>query len=175
RLPVAPFDVVHVDDTDAFLMNSQGLIETVSDADIPNVADVHEILRAHYFIPWQYSAWVIGYNPDKVAEPPQSFADLWNPKYAGMIGLTDGHWYHHMEMAALVQGGDLTDIAGMKSALLDLKKATNPRLYPGHLQQAQALKSDEVVIATNYKSRVVQFGTDGINLPRLFRPKEQSP
>lgn len=168
RLPKAAFDVSHLDDTDAFIMNSQGVVEELTDKDIPNLADVHQQLRAPYFVPWQFSAWVMAYNPDKVKEPPKSFADLWNPKYAGMIGLTDTHWYHHMEMAALVNGGDLTNANNIKKALLDLKKATKPRLYPQHLQQAQAFKNDEVVIGTNYKSRVIQFGSEGIKLTPVF-------
>jgi putative spermidine/putrescine transport system substrate-binding protein len=168
RLPKAAFDVSHLDDTDAFFMNSQGVLEEFSEKDIPNLADCHEQLRAPYFIPWQFSGWVIAYNPDKVKEPPQKFADLWNTKYAGMIGLTDTHWYHHMEMAAIVNGGDLTNIKNIKSALLDLKKATNPRLYPQHLQQAQAFKNEEVVIGTNYKSRIIQFGAEGVKLTPVF-------
>ena len=171
RLPRASFDVTHFDDTDAFFMNSQGLVEELSEKEIPNLADTHEQLRAPYFIPWQFSGWVIGYNPDKVKEPPKKFADLWSSKYEGMIGLTDTHWYHHMEMAALVNGGDLTNIANIKSALLDFKKATKPRLYPQHLQQAQALKNEEVVIGTNYKSRLIQFGTEGVKTLPVF-PEE---
>jgi putative spermidine/putrescine transport system substrate-binding protein len=168
RLPRAAFDVSHLDDTDAYFMNSQGVLEELSEKEIPNLADVHEQIRAPYFIPWQFSGWVIGYNPDKVKEPPQKFADLWNPKYAGMIGFTDNHWYHHMEMAALVNGGDLTNIKNIKSALLDLKKATNPRLYPQHLQQAQAFKNDEISIGPNYKSRIIQFASEGIKLTPVF-------
>lgn len=168
RLPKAAFDVVHLDDTDAFYMNSQGVLDAISEQDVPNLADVHQQLRAPYFVPWQFSGWVVGFNPDKVSDPPKNFADLWNPKYAGMIGLTDPHWYHHMEMAALVNGGDLTNIKNIKSALMDLKKATNPRLYPQHLQQAQGLKNEEVVIATNYKSRIVQFGSEGVKITPVF-------
>ncbi len=168
RLPKAAFDVAHLDDTDAYFMHSQGVLEEVSEKSIPNLAYVHEQLRAPYFIPWQFSGWVIGYKPDKVKDPPQKFADLWNPKYAGMIGFTDNHWYHHMEMAALVNGGDLTNIKNMKSALLDLKKATSPRLYPQHLQQAQAFKNDEISIGPNYKSRIIQFASEGIKLAPVF-------
>lgn len=171
RLPRGSLDVAHLDDIDAYFMDSQGVLEPLDESKVPRLAKVHPELRLPYFVPWQFSGWVIAYNPEKVPDPPKSFADLWNPKYAGMIGLTDLHWAHHMEMAGLVNGGSMTDIPKMKSALLDLKKAVQPKLYPQHLQQAQGFKNGEVTIGTNYKSRLLQFAHEGVNV-KPFYPAE---
>lgn len=168
RLPRGTLDVIHLDDVDASFMNTQGVLQALDDNNVPRLANVHSQLKLPYFIPWQFSGWTIAYNPEKVPEPPKSFADLWNPKYAGMIGLTEPHWFHHMEMAGLVNGGSMTDIEKMKSALLDLKKAVAPKIYPQHLQQAQALQNGEIAIITNYKSRVLQFAKEGVKLEPVY-------
>lgn len=165
-LPRSSLDVAHTDDAMAYELAAMGALAELDEKTIPNLADVVPSLRLPTFVPWQYSAWVIGYNPDTVKEPPGSFADLWNPKYKGLIGLTDPHWAHHVEMAALRTGGSLdkVDVAAVKSELLEMKKAVAPRVYPGHLQAAQALKNGEIQITTNYKARILQFGIDGVSV-----------
>lgn len=170
RLPRGTLDVAHLDDAGAFEMEAQGVLEPVSEKDIPNLKDVLPQLKSSTFVPWQYSGWVIGYNPDKLKDPPKSFADLWDPKYAGMIGLTDVHWFHHMEVAALKVGKTLDNInvEQLKASMMDMKKATKPRIYPGHLQQEQALKNEEVLIATNYKARLLQFASEGVRVEPVF-------
>ena len=166
RLPRAPMDVAHMDDATAFELNALEAVETLDETAIPLLKDVPSILRTSTFVPWQYSAWVVGYNPDKVKDAPKSFADLWDPKYKGMIGLSDAHWFHHMEVAALKVGKTLAkiDIAAVKDSMMEMKKATNPRIYPNHLQQAQALKNEEILVATNYKARLLQFASEGANV-----------
>jgi putative spermidine/putrescine transport system substrate-binding protein len=166
RLPKAPMDVAHMDDATAFELNALEALDPIDEAGVPRLKDVVQQLKTPTFVPWQYSGWVLGYNPDKVKEPPKSFADLWDPKYKGMIGLSDAHWFHHMEVAALKIGKTLDNIdpEAIKASMLEMKKATNPRIYPNHLQQAQALKNEEIVVATNYKARLLQFASEGANV-----------
>lgn len=170
RLPRGTLDVAHLDDAGMFEMTAQGVIENITEKDVPRLKDVVPQLRSPTFVPWQYSGWVIGYNPDKVKDLPVSFADLWNPKYVGMVGLTDTHWYHHIEVAALKVGKDFANIniGAVKDAMMDFKKTVKPRIYPGHLQQAQALKNEEVVVVTNYKSRLLQFATEGVKVKSVY-------
>ena len=63
-----------------------------------------------------------------------------------MIGLSDAHWFHHIEVAALKIGKSLEniDIAAVKASMMEMKKAADPRIYPNHLQIAQALKNEEI-------------------------------
>lgn len=173
RLPRGTIDVAHLDDASAFEMESQGVLETIDESKIPNLKNVAPGLKSATFVPWQYSGWVIGYNPDKLKDHPKSFADLWNPKYAGMIGLSDTHWYHHIEVAALKVGKSLEniDVEKIKAAMMEMKKATKPRIYPGHLQQEQGLKNEEILIGTNYKSRLLQFASEGVRVVPYY-PKE---
>jgi putative spermidine/putrescine transport system substrate-binding protein len=170
RLPRAPMDVAHMDDATAFELNALECVDVLDEAAVPRLKDVVPQLRTPTFVPWQYSGWVVGYNPSKVKDAPKSFADLWDPKYKGMIGLSDAHWFHHMEMAALKIGKSLDkiDVDAVKASMMDLKKATNPRIYPNHLQQAQALKNEEILIGTNYKARFLQFAAEGANVTPAY-------
>ena len=170
RLPKAPMDVAHMDDATAFELNALEAVEIIDETEVPSLKDVASRLKTPTFVPWQYSAWVVGYNPDKVKDAPKGFVDLWNPKYKGMIGLSDVHWFHHMEVAALKIGKtlDKIDIAAVKDSMMELKKATNPRIYPNHLQQAQALKNEEILVATNYKARLLQFASEGANVVPVY-------
>jgi len=170
RLPQGTLDVAHLDDAAAFEMAAAGVLEKVTESDVPRLKNVDPKLRTDTFVPWQYSGWVIGYNPEKVKDVPASFADLWNPKYEGMVGLTDTHWYHHVEVGALKVGKSFDNIKvdDVKASMMEFKKAVKPRIYPGHLQQEQALKNEEVVIGTNYKARLLQFATEGVKVKPVY-------
>jgi putative spermidine/putrescine transport system substrate-binding protein len=101
RLPRAPMDVAHMDDATAFELNALDALDKIDEAAVPRLKDVIPLLSTPTFVPWQYSAWIIGYNPSKLKDGPKSFGDLWDPKYKGIIGLSNEHWFHHMECAAL--------------------------------------------------------------------------
>jgi spermidine/putrescine transport system substrate-binding protein len=40
-----------------------------------------------YSVPWATGSTGIGWNPKYIKEPPTSISDLWNPKYAGHVGM----------------------------------------------------------------------------------------
>jgi putative spermidine/putrescine transport system substrate-binding protein len=170
RLPRAPMDVAHMDDATAFELAALESLDPLDEAAVPRLKDVPAQLKTPTFVPWQYSGWVIGYNPSKIKEAPKSFADMWDPKYKGMIGLSDAHWFHHIEVAALKIGKTLDNINidAVKASMMEMKKATSPRIYPNHLQIAQALKNEEIAIATNYKARLLQFATEGANVLPVY-------
>ena len=70
-------------------MNAQGVLETLDMSRIPSGRNIFEKLRLPYLVPVIYGGVVILYNPAKIPERPTSFADLWNPKYAGRVGVMD--------------------------------------------------------------------------------------
>jgi putative spermidine/putrescine transport system substrate-binding protein len=166
RLPRAPMDVAHMDDATAFELNALDALDKIDEAAVPRLKDVIPLLRTPTFVPWQYSAWIIGYNFSKLKDGPKSFGDLWDPKYKGIIGLSNEHWFHHMECAALKIGKSLDnmDAEAVKASMMEWKKAASPRIYPNHLQIEQALKNEEILIAPEYKARILQFASDGVNV-----------
>lgn len=166
RLPRAPMDVAHMDDATAYELTTMDLLDPIDEKAVPRLKDVVPGLRTPTFQPWQYSAWVIGYNPTKLKEAPKSFADLWDPKYKGIVGLSDLHWFHHFECAALKVGGSLdkVDVEAVKASMMKWKEAASPRIYPGHLQIEHALKNGEILVAPEYKSRILQFAAEGVDV-----------
>lgn len=163
-LPRSTIDVAHVSEADAYLLQSQGVWDAVDESKVPNLKFVHGNLKTSYFVPWQYSGWVLVVNPSKVPEAPRRFADLLNPRYAGKVGMTDIHYALHVRAAALAASGNVHDVAGGQRWLLELKKAVQPRLYPGHEQVQVALKNEEVWLSTNFRSRTLQFAHEGVNV-----------
>lgn len=107
-----------------------------------------------------------------LAEPePTSFADLWNPKYENRVGLNDGIYFQYIYAASLSQGGSMGNVDKAFPALLDMKKAVKPRLYPTHQALAAAFNSEEVWISANYSSRIIQWGREGVPVKWAY-PKE---
>lgn len=58
-----------------------------------------------YFVPWEWGYESILVRADKVSELPDSWADLWDPQYAGHVALWDSGEANHA-VAALALGFD---------------------------------------------------------------------
>lgn len=164
RIRRASADVIHVNSSDAFELNQQGVVAELDTARMPNYADTAPELRSPYFVPWLYSGVVIIYDKNKVPEPPKSYAELWDPKWAGRIGLTNQLYFNYMMMAGLVQNGDMTSVEEGKPMLERLVAESRPRLYAAHQQLQAGLANGEVDIAINYKARGLQWAHDGLPL-----------
>ena len=171
RLRRGTVDIVHLNDSDSFEMNAQDVLAELDPARIPNLATTVPALRRPYFLPWLYSGVVLLHNPARVPEPPTSYAELWDPKWAGRLGLTNQLYFNYMMMAGLVHGGTMTNADAGKARLLDLKSLVKPRIYPTHQLLAAALANGEVDLAVNYKARGLQWAHDGIPV-RVTYPAE---
>lgn len=171
RLHHGTIDVIHLNDSDAYEMNRQGVLEPLDLARIPNDADVVPALRRPYFVPWLYSGVVILYNPAKVPAPPQSYEDLWDARWSGRLGITNQLYFMYLMMAGLIKGGNMTNAESGKTRLAALKTLVNPRIYGTHQQLAAGLANGEVDLAVNYKARGLQWAHDGLPL-RVKYPAE---
>ena len=163
-------DVVHLNDADAYEMNHQGVLATLDQQYLPNYADTVTSLRQPYFVPWLYSAVVIVCNAKAVKEPPKSFAELWDKKWAGRLGLTTQLYFMYVMMAGLVKDGSTTS-ADAKAKLEELKRLTSPRIYATHQTLQAGLANGEIDITVEYKARGAQFANGGIPLAMQY-PKE---
>jgi len=171
RLPRGSIDVAHVSISDAYFLNVSEAIDTIEFAKIPNAADLLEQVKTPYFLPWLYSTWEIVYNPQKIKDAPTSLADLWNPKYAGRVGVTNQHYQDYIQMASLLATGKLHEFDAAKKKLLELKAVNKPKVYESHQQIAVGFKDGEIWIACNYRARALQFQADGLPVNVSF-PKE---
>jgi putative spermidine/putrescine transport system substrate-binding protein len=171
NLPRGTIDVAHFSGADAFEMNEQGILETLDVSKIPNFVNTRANLRSPYFMPWVFGGVTLAYNPKFIKEPPTSFAELWNPKYAGKVGVLDQSFYNWIYMAALVNGGKMNNVEPGWAKLAEMKQAMKPRIYPAHQQLAAGFAAEEVWISANYSARIAQWAKDGVSV-RSSYPKE---
>lgn len=157
NLPRGTIDVAHFTDADAYELQVQGALEPLDYSKLPNAKHLLPGMRNPYFLPWVYSGVELIYNPDKIAVPPTSFADLMDPKYAGRVGLIDQIYFNYLYAYALLAGGSMQNVTPGLDKLLALKKAVQPKIYPSHQQLAAAMSSGEVWISANYKARAAQW------------------
>jgi putative spermidine/putrescine transport system substrate-binding protein len=170
RLPRGSVDVTWLSDADAYEMDQAGVLEPIDQSKIPNWKYIDTKLQVPHIVTWIYGGIVLMYNPNKVPEP-KSFADLWNPKYADRVGINDGIYFQYIYAASLAHGGAMGNVDKAFPALLDLKKAVKPRLYPTHQALAAAFNSEEVWISANYSSRIIQWTKEGVPVKWSY-PKE---
>ena len=171
NLPRGSIDVAHFSAGDAFELHEQDVLETLDASKIPNLAHVRAGLKTPYFVPWVFGAVTLAYNPKYVKEPPTSFADLWNPKYAGRVGVLDQSYYNWIYMAALVNGGKMDSVDPGFAKLAEMKQAIKPRLYPTHQHLAAGFSNEEVWISANYSARIAQWAKGGVPVRSAY-PKE---
>lgn len=171
NLPRGSIDVAHFSAGDAYELNQQGVLDQLDLDKIPNYAKVRPGLRAPYFVPWVFGGVTLAYNPKFIDTPPRSLAELWNPKYAGKLGVLDQSYYNWIYMAALVAGGKLDQVEPGFAMLSDMKRAMRPKIYPTHQQLAAAFASEDIWISANYSARITQWAKDGISVRSAY-PEE---
>ncbi|MDQ4409267.1 MULTISPECIES: ABC transporter substrate-binding protein [unclassified Rhizobium] len=146
------------------------LSRSLDETKIPNLAKVHPFLRTKYSVPHMYTGRVILYNPKEVNLAPSSYADLWDPKYAGRVGVIDIQYQNTIESAAMIAGGGPSNVEPGKEKLLELKKQ-GVKIYPTNEAMAQALKSGEVVMCIMWNARGFMWKNAGIDVDVAI-PKE---
>ena len=171
RLPRGTVDIVHLGEAEAYTLFLQDALETLDYSRIPNAATMVPSMKRPYFVPWLYSAWELVYNPEKIKDPVTAYADMWNPKYAGKIGVMDSNYGNAMQTASIVASGKMDDFEGAKKMLLEWKKAVKPKVYPSHQQAQAAIKADEIWMMANYRARGLQWAKDGTKCQVAY-PKE---
>lgn len=161
-------DVAALSDVDMYELSQHGLFEPV-----PGLARAGAIipaLRKPYAVPHIYSARVILYNPSRVNPAPRFYADLWDPKYRGRVGLSDLLYAQYVETAAIVGGGGNGDFAPAWDKLRDWKRL-GARVYPSNEALAAALKSEEVWLTVMWLARGYMWKQAGIPLAHVV-PEE---
>src|SRR5947209_5068800 len=83
-----PFDVAFFDSPQVLDAARQGLIVEYPAAKSPNYNDLLPVFRNAWGPTVTMQVVGIGYNPKRIATPPKSWDELWDPKYKGRAGLT---------------------------------------------------------------------------------------
>ena len=141
---------------------------------IPELAKLGQYNGKQYLVPWEWGYDSIIVRTDKVKEIPDSWADLWDPQYAGRVSVFDS-----AEVAvvytSLALGYDpytLTDaqLQEVKQKLIDLK----PNLlgyWTDYTELNQQIASGEVWVANAWPDAYVAATAEGIPVEFIV-PKE---
>ena len=153
-------DVATLSSVDTYSLSLLGIWEPVSEATVSNLTQVLTGLGSPFSIPHIVTGMVVLYNPDKVRPAPQSFADMWDPKYRGKVGLSDIVPLYNFAVAALAFGGSMGNFDPGKPKLMELR-SHDVRIYSSNEALATALKSEEIWLTPMYVSRSYQWRQAG--------------
>ncbi len=169
RLPRGADDVDCLQAIRGHEVGDAGLVETITEAEVPNLAHVLPNLKSPVYVPHIWSAQVFIYNPDKVKEPPKTFNDLLDPKYKGRVGLGAGNYFYVMMGAALAATGDVNKVDADETKALAMKlNANGLRLYPTTDSIGAGIKSGEIDVGIMWLARVVMWQNAGIPVKAMF-------
>ncbi|CCD94411.1 putative ABC transporter (substrate binding protein) [Bradyrhizobium sp. ORS 375] len=166
-------DVSCLSDNDAYIVSQSDVFEKIDAAQVKRLDKVFPELKSDIAIPHIYSAQVILYNTNQVKTPPQSFADLWDPKWRGKIGLADILYPNNTLAAALAGGGGVSNLDPAEKKLMEWR-SLDVKIYPSNEALAAALKSEEVWLTTMWLARGFMWKKSGIPLAHVV-PKEGTP
>lgn len=170
KLPRGTQDIACFGAINGYRVNAAGLVEDLTEQQVPNLKYVQPELRMPGFVPHIYSAQVLVYNPDNVKDPPHTFGDLLDPKWKGKIGMvsTVASWV--MLAASLYETGKTTDFDKAKEFMLKLN-ANGLRLYPETDALAPAFKSGEIDVGVIWLARTFMWRNNNFPVRGNF-PKE---
>jgi putative spermidine/putrescine transport system substrate-binding protein len=154
-------DIATLSEVDTYSLSVLNVWEPINDQNVPRNKNVIEKLRSPFSVPHISTGMVVLYNPNKVNPAPKAFADFWDPKFKGRVGMSDITPLYNIAVAALVGGGSMSNFEPAKKTLAELK-ALGVRLYPSNEALATALQSEEIWMTPMYVSRGFQWRLAGI-------------
>jgi spermidine/putrescine-binding protein len=117
------YDLVQPTDYIIGLMIRQGMLQKLDKSKLPmssydpNYLDLEFDPGNEYTVPYMAGNDAIVYNADAIANPPKSYADLWNPDYAGrLVMLDDSRVIIGMTLLTLGYDVNTTDPAQLEEA-----------------------------------------------------------
>lgn len=159
-------DIAYMDISIAKQMKAEGLLETL---DFPGLDTFDEVATQAFdpdgqFVNFMTAATVIAYNPEMVDAPPTSWADLFDPKYAGKIALGDitgTSGMHFLLAVTRMKDGDFeTQDEGL--AAIDELMPDVVMLYTQADQLVELFERGDIVMAPWYPDRVGSAADKGV-------------
>jgi putative spermidine/putrescine transport system substrate-binding protein len=166
----SPYDVVHLNDDEAFLGASAGLWAPDQSAKLPSEAAIYPSLQTS-MLP-MYTSVVyelpLAYRPDAMP-PPTSWNDLWQPGITvGIPHISNSYGLTFLLIAALLNGGSASDF---KPGFAALKRLSKFKIYKGVTQGYAMFQQGEIDAGLFYGHRTRQLIDSGVKLAAAH-PKE---
>jgi spermidine/putrescine transport system substrate-binding protein len=174
-------DVVHPGVSWLKLLVENDLIQPINTSKLthwqgimPDLAAMGQYAGKQYLVPWEWGYDSILVRTDKVAEMPDSWADMWDPQYAGHVSMFDSAEAAVL-MTSVVLGYDaynLTEdqLAAIQQKLIELK----PNLlgyWTDYTEINQQVASGEVWLAVTWPDAYVAVAGEGVPVDYIT-PKE---
>jgi spermidine/putrescine-binding protein len=144
------YDLVQPTDYIVGLMIRQGLLQEMDQSKLPmanynpNYLNLAFDPGNKYTVPYMAGVDAIIYNADKVTTPPTSYADLWNPEYAGrMVFLDDSRVIIGMTLLTLGYDVNTKDPAQLEEAKTKLAELIpNVKLFDSDSPKTALIAGD---------------------------------
>ena len=123
-------------------------------------------------VPWIWGTTSMFYNADAVdGSQIDSWADLWDPQYAGKVAFFDDYTNCIM-IAALVNGDDPydPDLDAVRDKLMELKPNIRT-IWSTYDDFMSAITSGQVVIGNAWPSNITELRNQGMNIEYIY-PEE---
>ncbi len=174
-------DLVHPNTSWVKLYVESDLLEEIDTSKLsnwsgimPELAKMGQVNGKQYLVPWEWGYDSIIVRSDLVKEMPDSWADLWDPQYAGHVSINDSAEVA-VVFTSLALGYDpytLTDaqLGEVKQKLIDLK----PNLlnfWNDYTELNQQIASGELWLATAWPDAYSAAAAEGIPIEYIV-PKE---
>jgi spermidine/putrescine transport system substrate-binding protein len=124
------YDVVMINGAFTGQAISEGLIQPIDLAQIPNAADVGEAMRESpllnhegqtYGVPWVWGLTTIAVNDNAFPEPPTSIQVMWDEAHRGKVVIRDDA-LENIQFAAIATGQSINDIQDMDAVRAKLEE-----------------------------------------------------
>jgi putative spermidine/putrescine transport system substrate-binding protein len=157
-----------------------GVLEYADAKAVPNYADLYDWARTVKAPEGQIGlvantliSYVLAYNPDKVKAKPTSWADMWNPDFAGKLAFAAPA---HSQMPAFVIMA--SELAGGSATNVDPGFARLAKLRPNKLtffwtDWAPMLKTGDTTVATEFDYYLETMKAQGYPIDYVF-PAEKA-
>ncbi len=167
-------DVIMMDEVGAAQAQAEGLYEPLSEATVPNMANLYPRFRVagDVYTKFMYVAQVIAYDRNRIRTAPTSFRDLWKPEYRNRVAIPDINTTHGvllLLMTAGINGGGVDNI-GPGFQQLSALRPSIVTFWNQHAQVSQLFTQGDIWITTWTSDRaqglIDQGGEIGWTIPQ---------
>ncbi len=167
---VPPFSVLYLNDDEAIFGQTAGLWAADQSASISDIANLYPTCRPPALPMYGLVVYELPlvYNPEKMAAP-SSWKDLWKPGITvGIPDISDSYGMTFLYIAALLNGGDETNLTPGFDAI---KRLPRYKIYHGVTQGFSMFQQGEIDAALYYGHRARQLQDQGIKVA-IAHPSE---
>jgi spermidine/putrescine-binding protein len=158
-------DILMIDSANMPVAIENGVIEELSEEDLPALKDLHPQARefGKYGASFIYGPMALSYNKDRVKNPPASYKDLAKPEYKGQVAifnLENNGGIITLLALAEANGGGVTNVAPAFEFLKQIK----PNLVAtpaANSALVQLFQQNEATVAANWTGRILALQAEG--------------